>query len=296
MDFFSSSFNIIIALLIVSAVIWSFIRGRPPKKGTPARKKYDEKMAKEEWERLNPPTYKTIEEISKPKPKAKKQQDYVEPVITEKMIDDFVRFFDRSASTDFSEIDFSDLNIYFSVEVECDISVYEYGDIKCEELELPEEGYDEYLFTTCESLQREEIDGLEAEEFVRLIHQPSSVDPMKSPDNNIIFDYLWEDYEHSDGGFYKGTYFENGRELDFDKVSTNSSIVDQNNYTRRETKSVKVTEVDFSSIELSINGLTFNNQFTFENPDRKYILILLMCVYRQDLAEQINQALKAKDN
>ena len=295
MDFFSSSFNIIIAILIVSAVIWSFVSGRVPKEGTPARKKYDEKMAKEEWERLNPPTYKTIEEISKPKPKAKKQQDYVEPVITEKMIDDFVRFFDRSASTDFSEIDFSDLNIYFSVEVECDISVYEYGDIKCEELELPEEGYDEYLFTTCESLQREEIDGLEAEEFVRLIHQPSSVDPMKSPDNNIIFDYLWQDYEDS-VGFYKGTYFENGRELDFDKVSTNSSIADQNNYTRRETKSVKVTEVDFSSIELSINGLTFNNQFTFENPDRKYILILLMCVYRKDLAEQINQALKAKDN
>ena len=165
-----------------------------------------------------------------------------------------------------------------------------------EELELSEEGYDEYLFTSFELLQREEIDGQEAEEFVRLIHQPSSVDPMKSPDNNIIFDYLWEDYEHSDGGFYKGTYFENGRELDFDKVSTNSSIVDQNNYTRRETKSVKVTEVDFSSIELSLNGLTFNNQFTFEKSDRKYILILLMCVYRQDLAEQINQALKAKDN
>ena len=140
MDFFSSSFNIIIAILIVSAVIWSFVSGRVPKEGTPARKKYDEKMAKEEWERLNPPIYKTIEEISKPKPKpkAKKQQDYVEPVITEKMIDDFVRFFDRSAPTDFGEIDFSDLDIDFSVEIECDISVYEYGDIKCEELELSE--------------------------------------------------------------------------------------------------------------------------------------------------------------
>ena len=173
----------------------------------------------------------------------------------------------------------------------------EYGDIECEELEHYEKGYDESVYHNISKLiQRHEIDEQEAEEFVRLIHQPSSVDPMKSPDNNIIFDYLWEDYEHSDGGFYKGTYFENGRELDFDKVSTNSSIVDQNNYTRRETKSVKVTEVDFSSIELSINGLTFNNQFTFENPDRKYILILLMCVYRKDLAEQINQALKAKDS
>ena len=145
MDFFSSSFNIIIAILIVSAIVYAYVNPRVPKEGTPARKKYDEKMAKEEWERLNPPIYKTIEEISKPKPKpkAKKQQDYVEPVITEKMIDDFVRFFDRSAPTDFGEIDFSDLDIDFSVEIECDISVYEYGDIKCEELELSEEGYDQ---------------------------------------------------------------------------------------------------------------------------------------------------------
>ena len=100
MDFFSSSFNIIIAILIVSAVIWSFVSGRVPKEGTPARKKYDEKMAKKEWERLNPPTYKTIEEISKPKPKAKKQQDYVEPVITEKKIDEFVLFLNKFQSKD----------------------------------------------------------------------------------------------------------------------------------------------------------------------------------------------------
>ena len=308
MDFFSSLFNIIIAILIVSAVIWSFISGRVPKEGTPARKKYDEKMAKEEWERLNPPTYKTIEEISKPKPKAKKQQDYVEPVITEKMIDDFVLFLNKFQSKDekkafytkidFSEIDFRDLSIDFYVEIYTDLIEREYGGIECEELEHYEKGYDESVYHDISKLiQRHEIDEQEAEEFVRLIHQPSSFDPLRSPKNNVIFNKIdWDDFDAWNDS-YIGTYFENGRELDFDKVATDMTISETQNYgpdTIREITSVKITKVDIPSIEMFIYDQEMNHPFNFKKSHQKYILIFLMCIYRKDLGEQINQALKAK--
>ena len=85
MDFFSSSFNIIIAILIVSAIVYSYVNPRVPKEGTPARKKYDEKMAKEELERLNQKTIEDFSLESKPIVNSPKKT-YKEPEITEKMI------------------------------------------------------------------------------------------------------------------------------------------------------------------------------------------------------------------
>ena len=327
MDFFSSSFNIIITILIVSAIVYAYVNPKVPKEGTPARKKYDEKMAKEEWERLNPPIYKTIEEISKPKPKAKKQQVYVEPVITEKMIDEFVLFLYKFQSKDenkafyttidFSEIDFKNLSMGFSLLLRADMILHEFGRIQCDELEYTEKGYRAETYKIIKLINIEHSGNLnykkEAEECVRLIHKPNIFDAIKSSQNDGIFygdplDWLdsyseaYNDFDSYDAGIF----FENGRELDPDKISEASEVYYYDLFEAHrdhfstgsvgdyEAGNFKITDIGISTIKILINDQPFNDQFEFKKSHQKYILILLMCVYRRDLAEQINQALKAK--
>ena len=326
MDFFSSFFNIIIAILIVSAIVYSYVIPRVPKEGTPARKKYDEKMAKEEWERLNPPIYKTIEEISKPKPKpkAKTQQDYVEPVITKKMIDDFVLFLNKFQSKDekkafytkidLSEIDFKNLNMDFSLLIGAYMILHEFGRIQCDELELTEKGYQGEGYNIIKLINIEHSGNLnyekEAEECVRLIHKPNIFDAIKSSQNDGIFygdpldwlDSYWAAYNDIDS-YDEGIFFENGCELDLDKIADPDYCfeADRDHFSTGsvgdyEAGNFKITDIGISTIKILINDQPFNDQFEFKKSHQKYILILLMCVYRKDLAEQINQALKAKDS
>ena len=112
--------------------------------------------------------------------------------------------------------------------------------------------------------------------------------------NNVIFNKIdWGDFDAWNDS-YIGTYFENGRELDFDKVATDLTISEMQNYgpdTIREITSVKITKVDIPSIEMFIYDQEINHPFKFKKSHQKYILIFLMCIYRKDLAEQINQTI-----
>ena len=318
MNFFSNFFNIIIALFIVSTVIYSIFSGRVPKEGTPARKKYDKKMKMEEWERLNPPTYKTIEEISIPKPKisAAKNQKYKEPEISQKMIVEFVTFLKKFQSKDkhkpfystidFRKIDFGSLRIDFSLMVGLEIILHELGNIKCDELEYAEKGYLKEIYSINHIIDIEYSSSQDYangfEELVRLIHNPNSFDAIKSNQNDGIFYGDPLDWIDTSSDETIGIFFETGRELDPNKIAAEFYYYDlfESNRTNYSTGSVgdyevenfKIDKIDFPYIDLSINGQAFTEQFKFKKSHQKYILILLMCVCRKDLSNKVNDALE----
>ena len=49
-------------------------------------------------------------------------------------------------------------------------------------------------------------------------------------------------------------------------------------------------EIDMSSIRIHINDQKIDHQFKFKK-ELRYLIVLLMSIYRKDVANQINQAL-----
>ena len=207
MDFFSSSFNIIIAILIVSAIVYAYVNPRVPKEGTPARKKYDEKLAKEELERLNQKTIEDFSLESKPIVNSPKKT-YKEPEITEKMISEFVSFAKKvklvddsenppdgpSDSRQLSEMDFLDLDVRILVRMRAKFTRKDEGRIFISEFDINEPAYCIYSSYE-EAWIGSHMDDKVAKMFVNLFDKPNLFDPFES-----FFDDQW-DWENHEGIF-----------------------------------------------------------------------------------------------
>jgi len=301
-DFFSSSFNIIIAILIVSAIVYAYVNPRVPKEGTPARKKYDEKLAKEELERLNQKTIEDFSLESKPIVNPPKKT-YKEPEITEKMITEFTSFTKKnklvddpihppnrpSASRQLSEIDFQDLDVRIFVRMRAKITRKDEGRILISEFGIDEPAY--CIYSSYEEVHlAAHMDGKVAKMFVNLFDKPNLFDPFES-----FFDDQW-DWENHEGIFDDKYYFKDGdrkflhlkfKDWEFDETD----VLD---IYRQFIKSEEI-EIDISSIKIHINDQKIDHQFKFKK-ELRHLIVLLMSIYRKDIAEQINQALKAKDS
>ena len=301
MDFFSSFFNIIIAILIVSAIVYAYVNPRVPKEGTPARKKYDEKLAKEELERLNQKTIEDFSLESKPNVNSPKKT-YKEPEITEKMISEFVSFAKKvklvddsenppdspSDSRQLSEMDFLDLDVRILVRMRAKFTRKDEGRIFISEFDINEPAYciySSYEIVTLSAHMYEKV----AKMFVNLFDKPNLFDPFES-----YFDDQW-DWEGHEGIFDEKYYFKDGdrkflhlkfKGWEFDEME----ILPCYQFIKSEE-----IEIDMSSIKIHINDQKIDHQFKFKK-ELSYLIVLLMSIYRKDIAEQINQALKAKDN
>ena len=302
MDIFSSSFNIIIAILIVSAIVYAYVNPRVPKEGTPARKKYDEKLAKEELERLNQKTIEDFSLESKPIVNPPKKT-YKEPEITEKMISEFVSFAKKvklvddsenppdspSDSRQLSEMDFLDLDVRILAQMRAKNTRKDEGRIIISEFGINEPAYciySSYEIVTLYAHMDEKV----AKMFVNLFDKPNLFDPFES-----FFDDQW-DWENHEGIFDDKYYFKDGdrkflhlkfKDWEFDETD----VLD---IYRQFIKSEEI-EVDIPSIKIQINDQKIDHQFKFKK-ELRHLIVLLMSIYRKDIAEQINQALKAKDN
>ena len=301
MDFFSSSFNIIITILIVSAIVYTYVNPRVPKKGTAARKKYDEKMAKEELVRLNQKTIEDFSLESKPIVNPPKKT-YNEPEITEKMITEFAAFTKKnkliddpihppnrpSVSKQLSEMDFQDLDVQILAQMRAKNTRKDEGKIIISEFGINEPAYciySSYEIVTLYAHMDEKV----AKMFVNLFDKPNLFDPFES-----FFDDGW-DWEGHEGFLDEKYYFKDGDrkflhlkfkgwEFDEMEILPNFQFI----------KSEEI-EIDISSIEIYINGQKIDHQFKFKK-ELRHLIVLLMSIYRKDIAEQINQALKAKDS
>ena len=301
MDFFSSSFNIIISILIVSAIVYTYVNPRVPKKGTAARKKYDEKMAKEELVRLNQKTIEDFSLESKPIVNPPKKT-YNEPEITEKMITEFTAFTKKnkliddpihppnrpSVSKQLSEMDFQDLDVRIFAQMRAKNTRKDEGKIIISEFGINEPAYciySSYEIVTLSGHMDEKV----AKMFVNLFDKPNLFDPFES-----FFDDQW-DWEYYEGVIDQKYYFKDGDrkflhlkfkgwEFDEMEILPNFQFI----------KSEEI-EIDISSIKIHINDQKIDHQFKFKK-ELRHLIVLLMSIYRKDIAEQINQALKAKDS
>ena len=301
MDFFSSSFNIIIAILIVLAIVYTYVNPRVPKKGTAARKKYDEKMAKEELVRLNQKTIEDFSLESKPIVNPPKKT-YKEPEITEKMITEFAAFTKKnkliddpihppnrpSVSKQLSEMDFQDLDVRIFAQMRAKNTRKDEGKIIISEFGINEPAYCIYSSYEIVTLS-DHMDEKVAKMFVNLFDKPNLFDPFES-----FFDDQW-DWEGHEGFLDEKYYFKDGDrkflhlkfkgwEFDEMEILPNFQFI----------KSEEI-EIDISSIKIHINDQKIDHQFKFKK-ELRHLIVLLMSIYRKDIAEQINQALKAKDS
>ena len=301
MDFFSSFFNIIIAILIVSAIVYAYVNPRVPKEGTPARKKYDEKIAREELERLNQKTIEDFSLESKPIVNPPKKT-YNEPEITEKMITEFAAFTKKnkliddpihppnrpSVSKQLSEMDFQDLDVRIFAQMRAKNTRKDEGKIIISEFGINEPAYciySSYEIVTLYAHMDEKV----AKMFVNLFDKPNLFDPFES-----FFDDQW-DWEYYEGVIDQKYYFKDGDrkflhlkfkgwEFDEMEILPNFQFI----------KSEEI-EIDISSIKIHINDQKIDHQFKFKK-ELRHLIVLLMSIYRKDVANQINQVLKAKDS
>ena len=301
MDFFSSSFNIIITILIVLAIVYAYLNPTVPKEGTVARKKYDEKMAKEELERLNQKTIEDFSLESKPNVNSSKKT-YKEPEITEKMISEFVSFAKKvklvddsenppdspSDSRQLSEMDFLDLDVRILVRMRAKFTRKDEGRIFISEFDINEPAYCIYSSYE-EAWIGSHMDDKVAKMFVNLFDKPNLFDPFES-----YFDDQW-DWEGHEGIFDEKYYFKDGdrkflhlkfKGWEFDEMEILPCYL---------FIKIEEIEIDIPSIEIHINDQKIDNQFKFKK-ELRYLIVLLISIYRKDVAEQINQALKVKDS
>jgi hypothetical protein len=125
--------------------------------------------------------------------------------------------------------------------------------------------------------------------FVNLFDKPNLFDPFES-----FFDDQW-DWEGHEGVIDQKYYFKDGDrkflhlkfkgwEFDEMEILPNFQFI----------KSEEI-EIDISSIKIHINDQKIDHQFKFKK-ELRHLIVLLMSIYRKDIAELINQALKAKDS
>jgi hypothetical protein len=241
---------------------------------------------------------KPISELVAMKEKKTDIGTYEELTISPKMITEFVSFaqktklIDSKHSRQLSEIDFNELRVpdlkisfFIDVTTSCKLD----GVLDNPESDSLEPAYKEFK-ADFNNYFSEVIDEENIQLYINLLNEPDDcTEPFYNYYDSYIANEIFIEYsEPYDEKFY---FRDGNREIDDDEGWQYFEYDDEEEFIDMEWNFfIEEISIDIQSIKIEINGQKLN--FGFNNKkDLKHLVVMLMSIYRKDVANQINQAL-----
>ena len=203
----------------------------------------------------------------------------------------------KLSEIDFNELRVPDLRISFMIDVTKYYKVD--GVIDNDESDSSGPAYKEFK-ADFRNYFSEVIDEEHIQLYINLLNEPDLTEPFYNDYESFLENSL-EGYSQPYAEKY---YLRDGdRKVDGGTGWSYFQSIDEDYYPKEDLVSFEVDEavtnvisyieeisIDIQSIEIEINGQKLNFVFNDEK-DLKHLVVMLMAIYRKDLAEQINQAL-----